>query len=126
MQHGDPQRGFTLIELLVVLAVLAILVGLITPRYLDRVDTAREEVLKHNLLGLRTSIDQYYRDKGKYPPALQALVEARYLRQIPQDPLTQRTDTWVLIPPREGAQEVFDVKSGAPGKSADGTPYATW
>lgn len=120
-------RGFTLIELLVVLAVMAILASITAPLYLDRVDDARETVLHQNLVGLRQSIDQFYRDKGRYPKALDELVQGRYLRNIPEDPITQRSDTWVLVPAREGQpNSVFDVKSGAPGLAKSGVAYAQW
>mgnify|MGYP002720466831 CR=1 FL=1 len=55
------QQGFTIIELLVVMAVLAVLASLVVPRYMDKVETARETVLKQDLQGLRTAIDQFYR-----------------------------------------------------------------
>ncbi len=119
-------RGFTLIELLVVLAVLAVLASIVAPRYLDKVDTARETALRHNLIGLRTAIDQFYRDKGRYPQSLDDLVAQRYIRAVPMDPITQRTDTWVVIPPRESAALVFDVKSGADLRARDGSSYASW
>jgi general secretion pathway protein G len=126
MRPGSS-RGFTLIELLVVLAVLAVLAGIVTPMYLDRVDDARETVLRQNLIGLREAIDQFYRDKGRYPSKLADLVEQRYLRSIPEDPITQRNDTWVLLPPRpEETNLVFDVKSGASGRAKDGTEYQRW
>jgi general secretion pathway protein G len=126
MRPGNS-RGFTLIELLVVLAVLAVLAGIVTPLYLDRVDDARETVLRQNLIGLRESIDQFYRDKGRYPNRLAELVEQRYLRAIPEDPITQRADTWVVLPPKPGdATAVFDVKSGAAGRAKDGTDYHQW
>jgi general secretion pathway protein G len=116
-----------LIELLVVLAVLAILASIVVPRYLDRVDDARETVLKHNLIGLRTSIDQFYRDKTRYPNTLQELVTERYIRDIPVDPVSQRADSWVLVPPKAGSDKaIFDVKSGASGVAKDGTEYASW
>lgn len=119
--------GFTLIELLVVLAVLAVLAGIVTPMYLDRLDDARETVLRQNLVGLRQSIDQFYRDKGRYPNGLAELVEQRYMRAIPEDPITQRVDTWVILPPKSGETTlVFDVKSGAPGRARDGTDYQQW
>lgn len=119
--------GFTLIELLVVLAVLAMLASLIVPRYLDRVDDAREVVLKQNLIGMRTAIDQFYRDKGQYPETLEALVTERYIRAVPIDPITSRADTWVPIAPKgEGAKPVFDVRSGATGQGKDGSAYGTW
>ena len=119
--------GFTLIELLVVLAVLAILASIVAPNYLDRVDQARETVLKKNLYGLREALDQFYRDKGRYPKNLAELVDQRYIRSVPEDPLTGRSDTWVLIGPQGGqAGGVFDVKSGSPEKAKDGSPFAQW
>lgn len=125
MTAGRRSRGFTLIELLVVLAVMAMLVSLVAPRYLDRVDGAREAVLRHNLHGLRTAIDQFYRDKARYPASLDELAAQRYVRAVPVDPLTGSAHTWVAVPPASGAG-VFDVKSGAAGRAADGSDYASW
>ena len=125
MTAGRPARGFTLIELLVVLAVMAMLVSLVAPRYLDRVDGAREAVLRHNLQGLRTAIDQFYRDKARYPTSLDELAAQRYVRAVPVDPLTGSARTWVTVPPTAGAG-VFDIKSGATGRAGDGSDYAYW
>jgi general secretion pathway protein G len=124
-----PKRslGFTLIELMVVLAVLAILASIVVPRYLDRVEEARETVLRQNLIGLRTSLDQFYRDKARYPNSLEELVTERYIRDVPVDPITQHTDTWVLVPPKSGSDKaIFNVKSSASGVAKDGTEYANW
>lgn len=119
--------GFTLIELLVVLVVIAILSSLIAPSYLSHVDQARETVLRQNLHGLRVAIDQYYEDKGNYPNSLTDLVEQRYLRSVPLDPVTERSDTWVVVSPSgETGPPVFDVRSGAKGKALAGESYATW
>lgn len=123
----SKHRGFTLIELLVVLAVLAILAAIVAPSYLERVDDARETVLKKNLYGLREALDQFFRDKGRYPKNLQELVEARYIRAVPEDPITGRADTWVLVPAGEGANDsVFDVKSGSTERARDGSTFAQW
>lgn len=119
-------QGLTLIELLVVMALLAILASIATPRYLERVEQSREVVLKQNLHGLRTAIDLYYRDKAKYPESLQILVDDRYIRALPEDPMTSRTDTWVIVPPKGGQTQVFDVKSGSSASSKEGGSHANW
>ncbi|MFM9880354.1 MAG: type II secretion system protein [Burkholderiaceae bacterium] len=120
------EQGLTLIELLVVMALLAILASIATPRYLDRVEQSREVVLKQNLHGMRTAIDQYYRDKAKYPESLQVLADERYIRAVPEDPMTGRTDTWVVVPPKGGQAQVFDVKSGSAERTKAGISHASW
>lgn len=120
-------RGFTMVELLVVLAVVALLLSLVAPRYLHQADRAREAALKENLVSLRSSLDQYYADKGRYPERLEQLVEARYLRAIPEDPVTRERSTWQVVTlNEEGLVGIYDVKSGAPGSALDGTAYASW
>lgn len=121
------QRGFTLIELLVVLAIIATLLSLAAPRYTGSVDKAKESVLKENLATLREAIDKHYGDIGKYPATLNDLVTKRYLRRVPVDPITDSATSWVVLPPADPQKgAVFDVKSSAPGKSRDGTAYASW
>ena len=119
-------RGFTLIELLVVMAVLGLLLSITAPRYAEHVDRSRETVLRHNLAGLREAIDKFYADRARYPRDLAELVSEQYLRQIPLDPVTDRTDSWVIVPPRGQQAGVFDVRSGAAGPARDGTAYAAW
>ena len=124
-------RGFTLIELLVVMAAIGLLLSITAPRYAEHVDRAREAVLRQNLASLRDAIDKFNADRARYPADLQELVRQRYLRQVPLDPVTDRTDTWIAVAPgphglAAGAGAVFDVHSGAPGNSRDGTAYASW
>jgi general secretion pathway protein G len=121
------RRGFTLIELLVVLAIIGVLLSIAAPRYIGSVDKAKENVLRENLATLREAIDKHYADKGAYPTALEDLVTKRYLRRIPPDPITDSATTWIAIPPPEPLKgAVFDVKSGARGKSRDGSAYRDW
>jgi general secretion pathway protein G len=120
-------RGFTLIELLVALAIIATLLTLVTPRYFGSIDKAEEATLRQNLAGLRDALDKHYADTGKYPASLDELVTKRYLRQVPQDPITKSTQTWVLVPPEDKALGgVFNVRSGAPGVGRDGKSYREW
>jgi len=119
-------RGFTIIELIVVMTVLALLLTIAAPRYLQHIDAAKEAALQENLHVLRDAIDKFYSDRGAYPATLQDLVEQRYLRNLPVDPVTERLDTWVLIAPKGSGRGVFDVKSGAKGAARDGSLFASW
>ena len=117
--------GFTLIELLVVMAIVALLLTIAMPRYFQSVDVARESALVQTLKASREAIDLYYRDKGRYPDSLQELVDAKYLRGLPRDPLTESNTTWVLVPPPTDAKGLlYDLKSGAPGVNRDGRPFS--
>ena len=97
------------------------------PRYFHSVDKAKEAVLKEDLVQLRKSIDQFYADRGSYPSRLDDLVDQKYLRSVPVDPITDSKVTWIILPPLDpGMSGVYDVKSGAPGVAMDGSHYADW
>jgi len=54
-------------------------------------------------------------------------VSKKYLRSLPQDPITGSNTTWVIVPPDvQDKGGVYDVKSGAPGNARDGTEYKDW
>ncbi|MBI4476871.1 MAG: prepilin-type N-terminal cleavage/methylation domain-containing protein [Acidobacteria bacterium] len=124
--------GFTLIELTIVISLIVVLAAMALVQYRNSVLAAKEGVLKSDLFRMRDAIDQYYADKGKYPADLQALVTDGYLRQVPEDPFTKSSATWVTIqaepdPSNPNAEPgIFDVKSGDSGTALDGTSYAEW
>lgn len=122
---GKP-RGFTFVELMVVLAIIAMLISIALPRYFDGLKRAREQVLREDLQVMRNAIDHYLQDKGVYPLALEELVSQRYLRAIPEDPITERADTWQIVPPPDYSMRVYDLHSGSPEMASDGTPYSSW
>jgi len=122
-----PRPGFTLIELLVVMAIIAVLLTLAVPRYFGSLDRSKEAVLREDLFQLRDAIGKYYGDKGKYPESLEALATEKYLRKVPVDPITESAATWVVVAPEDPQKGgVYDVKSGAQGKSSDGSAFSDW
>jgi general secretion pathway protein G len=118
--------GFTLIELIVVMAIIATLLTIALPRYFGSVDRSKEVTLRQSLNVMREAIDKFNADNGRYPEKLEDLVEKRYIRAIPVDPITESVQTWVIVPvPGAMAQgAVYDVRSGAQGNTSDGKPFA--
>ncbi|NHZ92118.1 prepilin-type N-terminal cleavage/methylation domain-containing protein [Massilia sp. CCM 8733] len=125
--QGRPARGFTLIELLVVLGIVALLLTLAVPRFFPSIDSAKDTILADNLRNTRAVIDQYYADTGRYPDSLEQLVEKKYLRSIPVDPVADSSTTWILVPPEDTTKgNLYSIKSGAPGNDRNGKPYQDW
>jgi general secretion pathway protein G len=106
---------------------VAALVAIAAPLYFDRAQPPRDAALQNALRLMRDAIDKFYTDNARYPEALGDLVEKRYLREVPADPVTGSAQTWVLVSPPEGSSvkgRIFDVKSGAGGKTPDGVEFA--
>lgn len=93
---------------------------------------AKEDVLRQDLKVMRGQIDNYTMDKEKAPQALQDLVDAGYLRRIPEDPFTGSAQTWqvkksdTLISLDQTKTGISDVHSGSNLVGSDGRPYSSW
>lgn len=130
------QAGFTLLELLVVMTIIGILAAIAVPALKNSPQRAREAALKEDLFTMRQVIDHYHGDKGQYPPDLQTLVTDGYMRKIPNDPMTNSAETWVLTyeedtPESDNPDEpvtpgITDIHSSSEATALDGTLYKDW
>jgi general secretion pathway protein G len=125
-------RGFTLIELVVVMSLIILLATIGLTAYRSSITRGKEAVLREDLFRMRDAIDQYYADKGKYPADLNELVAAGYMRRVPDDPFTEKNDSWQVVPaepdPNNPSNEpgIYNVTSGFEGLALDGSKYSDW
>ena len=131
-RNRGKMSGFTLVELMVVMLIIAILLAVAVPSYISAIRSAREAALRQDLHTMRDAIEQYTEDKQAAPQSLDDLVQAGYLRNLPIDPMTHSSDTWVpdssdsLSSIDQSTPGITDVHSGSDQVGSDGTAYSEW
>jgi general secretion pathway protein G len=155
------EAGMTLVELLIACAIVLVLSSAALPIARHTVLRNKENALRADLLEMRQAIDRYKEacDLNRirseigtqcYPPDLETLVKGvalsgggsgggsggekviRFLRKIPTDPMTGRSD-WGLRSVQDdfdslswGGKDVYDVYSRSQGTGRNGTKYSDW
>jgi general secretion pathway protein G len=146
--------GMTLLELIITCAILLVLSSAALPIAKYTIVRQKEAELRGDLLEMRDAIDRYKdaADRNQirveigtegYPPDLETLAtpiqlgttgdtKIRFLRKIPVDPLTGRTE-WGLRAVQDdadstswGGKNVFDVYSKSTATALNGTKYSDW
>jgi general secretion pathway protein G len=123
--------GFTLLEMMIVMIIMGILLSIALPIYHTALIKARESVLRNDLFEMRKLISQYTLDKQKAPQALDDLVQAGYIKKIPNDPMTNEAN-WephqedILLSVDQQDPGIDDVHSASNAISSDGTSYSSW
>jgi len=150
----QSQSGLTLLELIIASSILLILASAALPVLRFTVIRAKEAELRRDLREMRSAIDEY-KDAADlnlvrvqlgsegYPPDLETLVKGvdygggalqkkRFLRRIPIDPITGRSE-WSLRSVQDdpdatswGGIDVFDVHSTSTATALDGSKYSDW
>lgn len=129
----SPPRisGFTLIEMIIVMILVSVLAAIAVPAYQAQILRSKETVLQHNLAVIRERLDQHKADRHKFPESLTALVEAGYLKEIPEDPITSSQE-WEEVfsdynpDEPDAAQGIEDIHSSSAEVGSNGTPYSEW
>jgi general secretion pathway protein G len=131
MRSKSKSRGFTLIEMIIVMVVMGVLMALALPMYNQSITRSKEARLKHNKAILNDVVQQYSLDNRKAPLQLQDLVDAGYLKSIPDD-ITGNNTSWQTD--QETPEHAWNpdepgitcVYSGSDAESLQGTPYSSW
>lgn len=128
-------RGFTLIELLVVLVILGLLAGLVGPRVLKYLGSAKTDTAALQIEEFAAGLDLFHLETGRYPTSaegLDALIRkpdgvtnwnGPYLRKkkIPSDPWSR--DYYYESPGRNSDYDIYslgnDNAEGGEGEAAD-------
>jgi general secretion pathway protein G len=82
------EKGFSLIEILVVMAIIGLLVALVAPKFLGKVDKAKQQDAQAQIELLGQALDIYRLENHKYPTTEEGLeVLQTYLKkELPLDP----------------------------------------
>ncbi|MDD9733704.1 type II secretion system protein GspG, partial [Mameliella sp. AT18] len=75
----NPRAGMSLLEVMVVLAIMALVIGIAAPRFIDSFGRAKGQSALIQMGNLRAAVQLFYIDMGRVPsPAegLEALIRA--------------------------------------------------
>ena len=97
VQNKCSYSAWLLFEMAACAIVLAgVVAWLLLPKYVTSPRQTRERILRDDLFTIRAILDQYTLDKQKPPRSLEDLVSSGYLSEVPTDPMTGRSDTWIV------------------------------
>lgn len=71
--NKQHQSGFTLIEIMVVVVIISVLIGLVAPNILGRVDEARVTAAQADIATMDQALEMYKLDNFNYPSTDQGL-----------------------------------------------------
>ncbi len=73
-KNGTKRKGFTLVELLVVIVILAMLSGIVAPRFFAQIEKARFDSCRSKMTPIESAIDTFLLNTNTYPASLEDLV----------------------------------------------------
>ncbi len=118
------ERGYTMAELLIVLMIVGLIAAIAVPNIAGGVKRAEETALRENLSVMRKALNDYVADRGVGPDALSDLVDQKYIRFVPDDPVAGPEARWRLVTNDLG--DIVDIHSSSDQRGSNETPYSEW
>jgi general secretion pathway protein G len=132
------QRGFTLIEIMVVVIIIGILIAMVAPNVIGRIDQAQVTKAKADIRQIESSLKFYRMDNFSYPTSeqgLEALVTKpadpnirnwkQYVDRLPKDPWGNPYQ--YLSPGNNGDIDIYTLgRDGRPGGEGLDTDMGNW
>jgi len=134
------QGGFTLIEIMVVVIIIGILVAMVAPQVMGRIDQAQVTRVQSDLRAIESALKFYRLDNFAYPTSeqgLEALVtrpndpnirnwnSQGYLPRLPKDPWQR---TYLYMNPGQNTEiDVYSLGAdGQPGGTGINADLGNW
>ncbi len=133
-------HGFTLIEIMVVVVILGILMALVAPNVIRRVEQARVTAAKNDIRSYGTALNLYRMDNFRYPTTeqrVEALVKQQnnpniknwkpggYVEKMRKDPWGN--DYNYISPGSHGDYDLFTLGAdGQPGGEGPDADIGSW
>ena len=135
---SDARSGFTLLELLVVMVIIGLLAAYVAPRYFSQLGKSEVRSAQAQVAALRSALDTYRLDVGRYPSTEQGLAalltrpqgvarwSGPYLQKaLPPDPWGRPYQ--YKSPGEHGDFDLFSFgRDGQPGGSGDDADITSW
>lgn len=71
----NRRKGFTLVELLVVIVILALLAGIVAPKFFGQIGKAKRDLARPKMVPIQSAIEAYLLNTGEYPSSLNDLLD---------------------------------------------------
>lgn len=112
-----PRRhAFTLTEMMIVVLIIGMVLGLVAPALLDRLEVANQRTAKSQIKLIGQMLDNYYLDLHEYPSKIDDLV------RDPGKPKWKGPYVQGGVLPKDPWDNDYQYQS--PGR--DGRPYEVW
>ena len=97
--------------------------ALVAPRYFGALERGKEQALATSLGVMREAIDRYVADRGRFPDSLDELARSRYIRAVPEDPVTGNRDSWQVQAPHAAGR--YQSPRRVPSRAKPSAPLRT-